>query len=154
MRTSVDVHNYLVERDIPHELVPIKGRVRTPQRMAAVLDLPEEQVARVVVLEASRGPVAVALPANREVSLGRVARSIPSPTLVELSPDRVTDITEFLAEVVPPVALPDGTSVIVDRALVDQEVLYLPGGETSSLLKIRPEDLIRATGARVARVSR
>jgi prolyl-tRNA editing enzyme YbaK/EbsC (Cys-tRNA(Pro) deacylase) len=154
VRTSVDVHNYLVERDIPHELVSTEGRVRAPERMAAVLDLPPQQVGRVVVLEASRRPVAVLVPADLEPSLGRVARAVPTPTLTEPAPDRVTDITEFLAEAMPPVALPDGTMIIVDRALAEQEILYFPGGETQSMLKIRSADLIRATGAKVARLTR
>src|ERR671914_12849 len=103
MRTSVDVSNYLLERDIPHELVSLPGRLRSPGRMAriaAVLGLP---------------------------------------------PERATELTEFLAEALPPVGLPAGTRVIVDRPLAQQEVLYFAGGEATSMLKIRAVDLVRAT---------
>ncbi|MGH2673909.1 MAG: aminoacyl-tRNA deacylase [Actinomycetota bacterium] len=154
MRTSVDVHNFLLERDVPHELVPVRGRLRSPDRMAAVLGLPPEQVGRVVVLEAARGLVAVLIPAGSAPDLRRLAVATPTPSLVELGPDRVAELTDFLAEAAPPVGLPDGTRVIMDRTLADQEVLYFPGGEPSTMLKIRPDDLVRATGAKVARVSR
>lgn len=154
MRTSVDVHNYLLERDIPHELVPVRGRLRTPDHMAAVLGLPPDQVGRVVVLEATRGLVAVVLQASAAPDLRRVAVATPSPTLTELGPDRIAELTDFLAEAVPPVGLPKGTRVILDRTLAEQEVLYLAGGEPSTMLKIRPDDLVRATGAKVARVAR
>ncbi|MGH3923619.1 MAG: hypothetical protein ACRDTT_12255, partial [Pseudonocardiaceae bacterium] len=73
MRTSVDVHNFLLERDVPHELVPVRGRLREPDRMAAVLGLPADQVGRVVVLEATKGLVAVVLPASAAPDLRRVA---------------------------------------------------------------------------------
>lgn len=157
MRTSVDVHNFLVERDVPHELVPLRGRLRSPGRMAriaAVLGLPAEQVGKVVVLLGSKDVVAVLVPSDRDVDLRRVAVAARTPSLEELTPDRVTDLTDYFSESVPPAGLPNGTRVVMDRTLADQEVLYFAGGEPTTLLKIRPEDLIRASGARVARVAR
>jgi Cys-tRNA(Pro)/Cys-tRNA(Cys) deacylase len=154
VRTSVDVHNFLLERDVPHELVPIRGRLREPDRLAAVLGLPPEQVGKVELFEASRGRlVAVAVPAAGSADQRRVARTVPTPTLQAVGPDRATDLTEYLPEALPPVGLPNGTTVIVDRSLADQEVLYFPGGETSSVLKIRAADLVRASSGKVARVS-
>jgi prolyl-tRNA editing enzyme YbaK/EbsC (Cys-tRNA(Pro) deacylase) len=82
-----------------------------------------------------------------------VARAVPTPTLQAIGPDRATDLTEYLPEALPPVGLPNAPTVIMDRALADQEVLYFPGGETSSVLKIRAADLVRASEASVARVS-
>ncbi|MGH2685509.1 MAG: aminoacyl-tRNA deacylase [Actinomycetota bacterium] len=154
MRTSVDVRNFLLERDVPHELVPIRGRLRSPARLAAVLGLPPEQVGRVVVVAGSKNPVAVLIPSDREPDLRRVAVAVPTPTLTELTPDEVADATDYLAEAVPPVGLPAGVRVVMERSLTEQEMLYFAGGETSTLLKIRPDDLVRASGAKVARVSR
>lgn len=155
MRTSVDVHNFLLERDVPHELVPVRGgRLRSPDRMAAVLGLPAEQVGRVIVLEGSKGLIAVLIPAGGEPDLRRIAVAARTPTLTELPPDRVTDRTDYLAEAVPPAGLPNGTRVIMDRSLAGQEVLYFTGGEPSTMLKIRPDDLVRAADAKVARVAR
>lgn len=154
MRTSIDVHNYLLERDVPHELVSVRGRLRSPDRTAAVLDLPPEQVGRVAVYQGSKALVAALVPAGREVDLRRVAVAAPTPTLAELDPDQVAELTDFLGEAVPPAGLPNGTRVIMDRTLADQEVLYFPGGDPSTLLKIRPHDLVRATGAKVTKVAR
>jgi prolyl-tRNA editing enzyme YbaK/EbsC (Cys-tRNA(Pro) deacylase) len=157
MRTSVDVHNYLLERDVPHELVSVRGRLRSPGRMAriaAVLGLPAEQVGKVVVLEGRKHLVAVLVPSNGEADLRRVAVAAPSPSLSEPTSDRVSDLTDYLSEAVPPVALPAGTRVIMDRTLAEQEVLYFAGGEPSTLLKIRAQDLIQASEAKVARVAR
>jgi Cys-tRNA(Pro)/Cys-tRNA(Cys) deacylase len=157
MRTSVDVHNFLVERDVPHELVQLRGRLRSPGRMAriaAVLGLPAEQVGKVVVLLGSKDLVAVLIPSDREVDLRRVAVAARTPSLEELSSARVTDLTDYFSESVPPAGLPDGTRVIMDRTLADQEVLYFAGGEPTTLLKIRPDDLVRASGAKVVRVAK
>jgi Cys-tRNA(Pro)/Cys-tRNA(Cys) deacylase len=157
MRTSVDVHNFLLERDIPHELVTLPGRLRSPGRMAriaAVLGLPPEQVAKVVVLQGSKGLIAALVPSDREPDLRRVAVAAPTPSLEPLTSDRVAELTEYFSEAVPPVGLPNGTKVLLDRTLAGQEILYFAGGEPATLLKIRPDDLRRASGAKVARVSR
>lgn len=157
MRTSIDVHNFLLARDVPHELVPLRGRLRSPGRMAriaAVLGLPSDQVGKVILLEARKRLVAVLVGSDREADLARVARAVPTPSLTEVPAERATELTEFLAEAVPPVALPEDTRVLIDRPLADQEVLYFAGGEATSMLKIRAADLIRTVDAKVARVSR
>jgi Cys-tRNA(Pro)/Cys-tRNA(Cys) deacylase len=157
MRTSVDVHNFLLERDVPHELVSLRGRLRSPGRMAriaAVLRLPPEQVGKVVTLLGNKDLIAVLVPSDREPDLRRVAVVARTPTLEELTPDRVTDLTDYFSESVPPAGLPPGTVVIMDRTLAEQEILYFAGGEATTLLKIRADDLIRASGAKVARVAK
>jgi Cys-tRNA(Pro)/Cys-tRNA(Cys) deacylase len=157
MRTSVDVHNFLLERDIPHELVSLRGRLRSPGRMAriaAVLGLPPEQVGKVVVLRGSKDLVAVLVPSDGDADLRRVAVAAPTPSLEELTSERVAELTEYFSEAVPPVGLPNGTKVLLDRTLAEQEILYFAGGEPTTLLKIRPDDLVRAAGAKVARVAR
>lgn len=155
MRTAVDVHNFLLERDIPHEMVPLRRRVRSTARLPAALDLPPEQVGRVVLLEDEGGDglVAALVPADRAADAARVARALGRASLAEVPADRAADATEFLQEAMPPVALPEGTAVVLDGDLGDQEVLYFPGGEPTSVLKIRTADLVEATGATVAEIS-
>jgi prolyl-tRNA editing enzyme YbaK/EbsC (Cys-tRNA(Pro) deacylase) len=151
MKTAVDVHNFLLERDIPHEMVATGGRVRSPERVAAVLGLAPEQVGRVVVFEGNDLLVAAVVPADRTPDPWLV-RDATAEEVTEVAADRSIDLTEFLPEALPPVALPQGTSVLIDLSLTDQEVLYLPGGEATTDLKIRAEDLLRATEARVVRL--
>jgi Cys-tRNA(Pro)/Cys-tRNA(Cys) deacylase len=154
MRTSVDVHNALVERDVPHELVPIRGRLRRPDRIAGVLGLAASQVGRVVLLESDRGAVAALVASDRAVDPALVARAarLGGPP-EEAAPNRATDLTGYLYEALPPVGLPTEIKVLMDRPLAGQEVLYFPGGEASSVLKIRPADLVKAVRAKVASIS-
>ena len=154
MRNSVDVRNFLLEREVPHELVPVRGRFRSPDRIAAVLGLEPDQVGKVVILGASKGLIAVLVSSHRDVDMRRVAIAAPTPTFRELTSDEVTDATDYFAESVPPVGLPAGTQSLMDGGLAEQEVLYFAGGEASTLLKIRPDELRKATGAKVAKVAR
>jgi prolyl-tRNA editing enzyme YbaK/EbsC (Cys-tRNA(Pro) deacylase) len=153
VRTTVDVHNYLVARDIAHEMVSTRRRVRSPDQIAGVLGLEPEGVARVVLHESAEGLVAAIVRADRSPDPKLVAAAAGRDSLEEVTAERATELTEFLSEAMPPVALPEGTAVIVDQMLTDQPVLYFPGGEPTAVLKIRPPDLLAAAGAHTAEIS-
>lgn len=150
MRTSVDVHNFLLERGVPHELFVVRGRLRSPVRIPALLGLPDSEVGRVVILEDHEGPVAAVLPVAADVDLSRIRAVLGRPGLSLASPERCAELTGFLAESVPPAGLPELVRVTVDRSLARPDVLYFPGGEVRSVLKVRGSDLVRATAATVA----
>ena len=153
MRTSVDVHNFLVERDVPHEVFPVRGRLRSPERLAAVLELPPEEVGKVIVFEGSAGAVAAVVPAGRTPDTKMVRKAADRHDLEPAADDRATALTEYLPESLPPVGLPDGVLLILDRSLARDDVLYFAGGEARAVLKIRGKDLVRATRAKVARIA-
>jgi prolyl-tRNA editing enzyme YbaK/EbsC (Cys-tRNA(Pro) deacylase) len=157
VRTSVDVHNFLTEREAPHEVFRAAGRFRSPDSIAAVLDLPPEEVGWVAVFEAGDAdgaPVAAVIPSHREPDPKLLARAVGRSPLERATERRATELTEYLQEAVPPAGLPDGFEVVLDRSLDADRVLYFPGGEPMAVLKIRGVDLARATGARVAKISR
>src|SRR4051812_31524100 len=154
MRTSVDVHNHLVERDVRHEMLPVRGRLRSAERIAAVLGLPPEVVGKVVVFETDRGPVAALVPSSCEPDPERVRAAVRAHEISAAAADRTSQLSEYLSEAVPPVGLPTGFRVVVDRALAEQEVLYFAGGEATAILKVRGDDLVKASGAKVARIAR
>ncbi|MFN2589557.1 MAG: aminoacyl-tRNA deacylase [Actinomycetota bacterium] len=153
MRSSVDVHNFLLERDVQHELFATRGRLRSPERMAGVLDLPPSDVGKVVILDGPGGPVAAVLPSDRSVEPAKVASAVGRSSL-EVVPDaRASRITQYLAETIPPAGLPGTVPVVVDRSMNRDVVLYFPGGDARVVLKIRGKDLVRATSACVAAIS-
>jgi prolyl-tRNA editing enzyme YbaK/EbsC (Cys-tRNA(Pro) deacylase) len=153
MRTSVDVHNHLVERDIAHELFNVRGRFRSARRLASVLDLPPDQVGRVVVFETEGDPVAALVSSERDPDPKRLARAAEVEQIRKATMARSSQLSEYLAEATPPVGLPERITVVIDRELANQPVLYFPGGEATAVLKVRGKDLVRATGARVARIA-
>ncbi len=154
VRTSVDVHNFLLEREVAHELFPVGGRFRRPDRIATVLGLPQEHVGRVTLFEGDGVLAAALVPSNRSADPRKVGEVVGSAPLHELGADRIADLTGFLREALPPVALPEAARVVIDAPLAAEEILYFHGGETRSMLKIRSADLIAVTGASVAPVAR
>jgi prolyl-tRNA editing enzyme YbaK/EbsC (Cys-tRNA(Pro) deacylase) len=153
MRTGVDVHNYLVERDVQHELFNVRGRLRSAKRIASVLDLPPSQVGKVVVFESDRGPLAALIPSDREVDAEGVRKAVRAKEVRGTTQARASQLSEYLGEAVPPAGLPGVFRVVIDRALAAQDVLYFAAGEASAVLKLRGKVLVRATGARVAPIA-
>jgi prolyl-tRNA editing enzyme YbaK/EbsC (Cys-tRNA(Pro) deacylase) len=153
MRTSVDVHNFLIERNVPHEVFLARGRLRSADRIAAVLDLSPTEVGRVILYETSEGPVAVVIPSDRQPDDALVAKAVGDASATPTSSERAAEMTDFLPSSVPPAGFPDGVRVILDRDLNRDVVLYFPAGEPRAVLKIRGKDLRKATRAKVARVS-
>lgn len=153
MRTSVDVHTFLIEREIPHEVFLTTGRLRSPERLAAVLGLPQSDVARVVVFDGDVGPVAAVLPARAEPDAEALGDAVGARTLTRASDPRASELTGYLAESIPPAGLPRSFTIAMDDSLERDAVLYVPGGEVRSVLKVRGTDLVRATGAIVASIA-
>ena len=154
VRNSVDVHNFLIERDAPHEVFLARGRLRSPERLAAVLDLPRQEVGKVQVYEGSGRLVAAVVPSGTDPDDDLVREAAGANELEPVSDVRASEATEYLAEYIPPAGLPNGFEVVVDRSLDRNHVLYFPGGEARAVLKIRGADLVRATGATVASIVR
>jgi prolyl-tRNA editing enzyme YbaK/EbsC (Cys-tRNA(Pro) deacylase) len=153
MRTSVDVHNYLVERDVQHELISVRGRLRSADRIAAVLDLPPMEVGKVVVYETDHGPAAALVASDRTPDPDLVRKVLKTEKLKPATASRASQLSEYLGEAIPPAGLPGSFRVVIDRPLAGTLVLYFAGGEANAILKVRGKDLVRAIEAKVASIS-
>jgi len=105
------------------------------------------------VFEGSAGAVAAVVPAGRTPDTTKVRKAADRPDLELAADDRAAALTEYLPESLPPVGLPDGVLLVLDRSLARDAVLYFAGGEARAVLKIRGKDLVRAARATVARIA-
>jgi prolyl-tRNA editing enzyme YbaK/EbsC (Cys-tRNA(Pro) deacylase) len=153
VRTSVDVHNYLTEHEAQHEVFTAGGRFRSPERIAAVLDLPPALVGKVLLYESPDAVVAAVVPIGfvADIQVLREASGVPS--LEPVANGRASELSGFLPEAIPPAGMPSEIAVVVDRSLDRDEVLYFPAGEVHAVLKIRGTELVRATRALVAPIA-
>jgi prolyl-tRNA editing enzyme YbaK/EbsC (Cys-tRNA(Pro) deacylase) len=154
LRSSVDVHNYLLDHEVPHELVPLQGPLRDLEDAPGVLGLEAAEVGRPTVLVDELGVVVVLAPADIVVDLGVVTGLLRRPGLAPLGVERSPGLTGYLLAAVPPVALDQPAEVIVDTRLAAQAVVYTAAGEAGVILKIPGEELVKATNAVVFPVSR
>ena len=154
MRSSIDVHNHLLADDVVHELSQLPGPLRDLSAAPSVLGLPPVAVARTTLLVDGDGCVVVLAPADAEVDTASVAELLGRLDLDPVPPDRAPGLTGYLLAFVPPVALECRSTLVVDEQVADQDVVYAAAGEPGVILKVRGADLIKATSAVVASITR
>jgi prolyl-tRNA editing enzyme YbaK/EbsC (Cys-tRNA(Pro) deacylase) len=96
----------------------------------------------------------VLAPADAEVDTSSVAELLGRLDLGLVPPDRAPGLTGYLLAFVPPVALECRSTLVVDQQVADQDVVYAAAGEPGVILKVRGADLIKATSAVVASITR
>ncbi len=147
MLSSVDVHNYLQERDIPHEIFKIAQPSVSLERAAAALGLDLAQIARTEVYKIDEDPVMVVITGDRTVDLEKLRRVTGGKTIEKLSPEEVARITGFLPRALPPFPVKSPIKTLVDFFALREDVIYAGSGDQGSILKIRSYDVVRAAGA-------
>lgn len=153
MKTSVDVHNYLQVEEIPHEIFLLNSPAKTAERTAALLGLHLDEVVKSVVFMVKDKPILTIVPGDRRASYKKVKEILGVSKLRLASSQEVTDLTGYVLGATPPLAHRTSLYTLIDQSIVDKKVLYTGGGEVNAMLKIRPQDLIRATEGKVADIT-
>jgi prolyl-tRNA editing enzyme YbaK/EbsC (Cys-tRNA(Pro) deacylase) len=83
-----------------------------------------------------------------------VAELLGRVQLGPVPPDRAPGLTGYLLPFVPPVALECPAILVVDERVATQDVVYTAAGEPGVILKVRGPELVKATSAVVAPVTR
>jgi prolyl-tRNA editing enzyme YbaK/EbsC (Cys-tRNA(Pro) deacylase) len=147
MRGTVEVNRYLIERDIPHEFFRLEGMIHNASEIPGALGLAPGEVVAVRGFE-YRNKVLLAIAGmDLEPSLDLVAEAARVSRVRPAQPSAVSRVTGYPAEWAPPIGHERAVTTLMDKNVLTFEVVYAPAGEPSVVLKIRSEDLVRATGA-------
>lgn len=148
----LDLQAVLEENEIDAELIDLKVPMKTVQAAADQLDVPVAQIFKSLVLRGpSESDVVVAvldgearldLKAVRKVLGWKKARFAPG--------DLVLAATGYPPGGTPPLGHKEDLPVLVDERLLSFEHGYAGGGRPELLLLITPQEILRATSARLA----
>jgi Cys-tRNA(Pro)/Cys-tRNA(Cys) deacylase len=153
MRSCSDVHNFLLEREVAHEIVHLPAFSTTAKKAADLLGVELREICKTLVFVTDGGPVAVLVPGDLQAK-PRLVRAVVGCRKASLAKaDDVLAITGYRPGAVPPCGLALDLPVVADERLLASEVVYCGGGTTTTMLKIRSDDLCRVVGARVAVVA-
>jgi prolyl-tRNA editing enzyme YbaK/EbsC (Cys-tRNA(Pro) deacylase) len=160
MKDALAIHRMLLERETLHEIV------RLPSPIASADDLPKAGLpaghclaTRIYTVTnrtslTTRGHrlAAVIVLAGATVGIEPVRRALRARAVRPAAADQINSVTEFAAELVCPLLLPDSMTVLIDRWVIDRlrddDVVYTATGESWTALGIRAADLYAASGAR------
>ena len=152
MRSCSDVHNYLLEQGVAHEIVQLPALSGTARRAAGLLGVSRREVVRSSFRDRQRSgrvPRAGRRPRRPHPSLRRVRlpRRNPAPAA------QVMALTGYRPGALPPCGLAAELPIVADPGILELPVVYCGGGTTATMLKIRSADLLAVLGARVAAIA-
>lgn len=149
------LREYLSKNNVDAELIDMGKPMTTAKAAADLLNVPVGEIFKSLVLVDHDGrPLVVVLPGDLRLDQNALARLTGAKKLKFAPEDVVLKVTGYPAGGTPPLGHLQGLAVYVDEKVLTCEVGYGGGGHPDWLLRIRPEELVRATGATVAPLSR
>jgi Cys-tRNA(Pro)/Cys-tRNA(Cys) deacylase len=152
VRSCSDVHNFLVEKDVPHEVVHLPALSKTAKAAAECLGVPLREVVKSLVFLLDERPTLVLVPGDRVADSGLLCAVTGCERAVLAKGQQVLDITGYRTGAVPPFGLKSDLPVVADTGVFEPDVVYCGGGATAAMLKMRSADLRRLLDPVVADV--
>lgn len=156
MNDHANVLHYINEHSVSARLIAPETPMPTVPLAAAALGVPERKIVKTIVFEGKKvdGLVAVAIvTGDARVDRARVAAVLSLPTLKLASATTVSQTTGFEVGGVPPIAHVSAVPVVVDRRVLEHDIVYGGGGDEEHMLEIAPDDIVRLTNAIVADIT-
>jgi prolyl-tRNA editing enzyme YbaK/EbsC (Cys-tRNA(Pro) deacylase) len=137
-----------------NEVVELPDSTRTAAEAAAAVGCEVGQIVKSLLFEArpSGRAVLVAASGSHRVDEKAVA-AVVGETIARASADFVRERTGFAIGGVPPVGHAQPVLAVVDDALLRYERIWAAAGHPHAVFALTPDELLRMTGGRVARVA-
>ncbi len=137
---------FLRERQIP--LIPHLYRYQEhggTSRASAMLEVPEHQVIKTLVMETDGGdPLIILMHGDREVSTRQLARFLEVKHVEPCEPETAHRYTGYLVGGTSPFGTRRDLPVYVERSIFDLPSIFINGGKRGFLVEITPGQLREA----------
>ena len=138
MGMAARLRSFLDSQGIPYEVLP-HPHTSTSLETARVAHVPEERIAKSVVLEDEGGYLMAILPASCRVSFDALERQLHRK--LELASE--AELAELFQDceigAIPPVAAPYGMSAVLDERLCNLPDVYFEAGDHEDLVHLSGE---------------
>ena len=152
MKPSVQRVRYaLAPAELHSEIVEYAETTKTAQAAADALGTTVERIVKSLVFLADGEPLVVLASGINRVDTGRIGREL-GRHIDRADAARVRAATGFAIGGVAPVGYPAPVETLIDRDLLQYDVVWAAAGTPHHVFPIAPADLVRVTGGRVADV--
>jgi Ala-tRNA(Pro) deacylase len=138
MTIATTVQTLLNDRQIPYEVIA-HPRTESSAETAAAAHVPDDHIAKGVVLKDGQGYLLVVIPASRWVELGRVREELNRS--VEVAPE--TEAEQLFPDcqpgAVPPLGFAYGLTTLLDEALTTLAKVFFEAGDHEHLVAVTGE---------------
>ena len=150
MKDALSLHRLLLEQQTAHEIVHLPRAITSADELPEVLGLPPDRcLCTRVYTDAAGRLAAVIVTAGTWPPESVVAEALDVASVVLAGADLVNEATQYAAELVGPLLLPEDLTVLVDENVAEaDEVVYAATGEARTALGIRTLDLLALSPAK------
>jgi len=139
-----------LDRGLSIEVREFPQGTKTAEAAARAVGCEVGQIVKSLVFAADGTPfVALTSGANR-ADTSRLAEVLGVSEVRRASPEEAREATGFAIGGTPPFGYPGPVRVLMDRDLLGYEVVWAAAGTPQAVFPIRPDDLLRASGAEPA----
>jgi len=151
---AINLKNYIKQHRVKAEIISPGVPTPTVTSAARALSVSEDQIIKSLLFQGKGGGFVLAIAAgNAKINTNKLAEvaGIRKPKLAR--PEVVKEVLGYPVGGAPPIGHRRPVKVVVDRAVLEQEVVYGGGGREDLLLRITPTEIIRLTKAQVADIT-
>jgi prolyl-tRNA editing enzyme YbaK/EbsC (Cys-tRNA(Pro) deacylase) len=128
-------------------LEQLESRTATAEDAARAAGCPLDQIVKSIVVMCDGRPVLALVPGNRRADLEKIAAAAGAATARVARASEVEEATGFAPGSVAPFPLPRVATVLIDRALLTHETVWIGAGSPSHLAVLPPAELVRLARA-------
>lgn len=154
MKGSKKLKRWLQDQGIDAKILPTGQETASVDDSSKVLDINKEDIVKSVVFQSSEGPLVCIVQGSKRVSEEKL-KEIMNASWVKLAdPEEVKEVTGYAVGGVPPVGHEKEASItyVLDENALEKEWVYAGGGDATSQLKIRVDDIQRLLSPLVGEV--
>lgn len=138
---------------IDRSVLELTVSAKTARQAADAVGVGVGQIAKSLVFTANGSPILVIASGDNRVDEGKLGVLLGA-RIRRADPDTVRQATGFAIGGVPPVGHATPLPTYIDRDLLRYPLIYAAGGVPECVFPLSPDELLRATGGRVADIKR
>jgi len=150
-----DLQKFIDNNGIQATILPMKIHTPTVEDAARALEVETSQIIKSLVFHIDGTPLLVINNGLNRVDRRKLAAylKVGRKRVKFAAPDQVFDYTGFIVGSMPPFGHKQKMRTLVDPAVSQQEVIYGGGGDINAMLRLKPAELLAATGAELTVLS-
>ncbi|MFW9965305.1 MAG: aminoacyl-tRNA deacylase [Candidatus Sifarchaeia archaeon] len=151
MLDNNDLQNYIETNNIKAEILAMTGRVHSVDAASNELGVPPERFIKTVVFLDDDNVILAIVNGTDRASSKRIGKVLDILTPKLATPAEAFNLTGFEVGGTPPIAIKNAT-VLIDPRVMEMPEVIGGGGTDRHLLRIKPEEIVKDTGAKTARI--
>ena len=147
MNQHLPVSSILIEKGIPHNVFVHPGPLHSLEQAAEERRQLPEQIVRSILFRVTEGQYIMVLMAGPEQINWKTLRNhVGANRLTMASETEVLSVTGYQLGAVAPFGLAKPVKILVDRSVLDQQIVSIGSGVRGTAIILQSADLIRALG--------